>query len=132
MLPFVSKRLWKKIYCCSFLFKLLGIVRSSFFKTQRKSCCFIRESFCSMISLTVISGCQFKTLKKHYLFSQKVSSIDDRQASKRTSNVAIPEAVAERCSLKEVLFEILQHSQENTCAIVSFLIKLQAWGLQLY
>ena len=38
------------------------------------------------------------------------------------------EAVAERCSVKKVLLEISQNSQENACAIVSFLIKLQASG----
>ena len=36
------------------------------------------------------------------------------------------EAVAQRCSVKKVFFEISQNSQENTCAEVSFLIKLQA------
>ena len=29
---------------------------------------------------------------------------------------------------KKVFLEILQNSQENTCARASFLIKLQAWG----
>ena len=33
---------------------------------------------------------------------------------------------------KKVFFKMLQNSQENTCARVSFLIKLQAWGLRLY
>ena len=33
-------------------------------------------------------------------------------------------AVAQRCSIKKVLLEISQNSQENTCARVSFLIKL--------
>ena len=33
---------------------------------------------------------------------------------------------------KKVFLEISQNSQENTCARVSFLIKLQALGLQLY
>ena len=33
---------------------------------------------------------------------------------------------------KKVSFEISQNSQENTCARVSFLIKLQISGLQLY
>ena len=33
---------------------------------------------------------------------------------------------------KKVLLEISQNSQENACAIVSFSIKLQAWGLHLY
>ena len=34
--------------------------------------------------------------------------------------------------LKKVLLKISQNSQENTYARVAFLIKLQAWGLQLY
>ena len=33
---------------------------------------------------------------------------------------------------KKVFLKISQNSQENTCARVSFLIKLLAWGLQLY
>ena len=36
------------------------------------------------------------------------------------------EAVAQRCSVKKMLLKISQNSQENTCARVSFLIKLQA------
>ena len=36
------------------------------------------------------------------------------------------EAIAQRCSAKKVFLEILQNSQENTSARVSFLIKLQA------
>ena len=32
----------------------------------------------------------------------------------------------------EVFLELSQNSQENTCARVCFLIKLQVWGLQLY
>ena len=42
------------------------------------------------------------------------------------------EAVVIRCSVKKVFLEISQNSQENTCARASFLIKLQASGLQLY
>ena len=34
-------------------------------------------------------------------------------------------AVAQRCFIKKVFFEISQNSQENICARVSFLIKLQ-------
>ena len=33
---------------------------------------------------------------------------------------------------KKVFLEISENSQENTCARVSFLIKFQVWGLQLY
>ena len=36
-----------------------------------------------------------------------------------------PEAVARRSSIKKEFLEILQNSQENTCARVTFLIKLQ-------
>ena len=39
-----------------------------------------------------------------------------------------PEAVVQRCSVKKVLLDILQNLQENTCARVFSLIKLQAWG----
>ena len=46
--------------------------------------------------------------------------------------VAWIEAVFQRCSVKKVFLEISQNSQENTCARVSFLIKLQVSGLQLY
>ena len=42
------------------------------------------------------------------------------------------EAVVQRCSVKKAFLEISQNSQENTCAKVSFLINLQALGLQRY
>ena len=35
-------------------------------------------------------------------------------------------AVAQSCSVKKVFLEISQNSQENTCARVCYLIKLQA------
>ena len=41
------------------------------------------------------------------------------------------EAVVQKCSVKKVFLEILQKSQEKTCARVSFLITLQTSGLQL-
>ena len=44
----------------------------------------------------------------------------------------VPEAAFRRCSVKQLLLVILQNSLENTCARVSFLIKLQALSLQLY
>ena len=42
------------------------------------------------------------------------------------------EAVAQSCSVKKLFLEISQNSQENIWARVSFLIKLQYWGLQLH
>ena len=42
------------------------------------------------------------------------------------------EAVVQRCSVKKLFLEISQNWQENTCAWVSFLIKLQGSGLFLW
>ena len=42
------------------------------------------------------------------------------------------EAATRGVLCKKVILEISQNSQENTFARVSFLIKLQASGLQLY
>ena len=42
------------------------------------------------------------------------------------------EAVAQMCSVKKLFLEVLQNSQENNCARVSFLIKLQAWGTFIF
>ena len=44
----------------------------------------------------------------------------------------IIEAVVQRFSVEKEFLEISQNSQENTCARVSFSIKLQTWDLQLY
>ena len=49
-----------------------------------------------------------------------------------TSFYFTSEAVVRRCSVKKVFLEISQNSQENTCARVSFLVKLQASSLQFY
>ena len=55
-----------------------------------------------------------------YQFSQRIILIIFQM------KIVATEAVAQRCSVKKVFLEILQNSQENTCARVSFLIKLQA------
>ena len=44
----------------------------------------------------------------------------------------IIEEVGQRCSVVKVCLEISQSSQENTYARMSFIIKLQVLGLQLY
>ena len=51
--------------------------------------------------------------------------------TKLHENLLLAEAVAQRSSVKKVLLEISQNSQENTCARVFFLIKLQALLLSL-
>ena len=48
----------------------------------------------------------YRTFNKHFGFQQQ-------------------QAVARWCSVKKVFLEISQNSQENTCARVFFLIKLQ-------
>ena len=48
------------------------------------------------------------------------------------SLVKFQEALVQRCSVKKLFLEISQNLQKNTCARVSFLIKLQALCLQLY
>ena len=42
--------------------------------------------------------------------------------------LSVSEAVVQRCSVVKIFLEISQNSLENTCARVSFLIKLQALG----
>ena len=37
----------------------------------------------------------------------------------------------QRCSIRKIFLKISQYSQENTCARVSFLTKLQAWPATL-
>ena len=44
----------------------------------------------------------------------------------------LSEVIVWRCSVKRMFLKISQNSQENTCARVSVLIKLQARGLKLY
>ena len=46
-------------------------------------------------------------------------------------SLKVTETVARRYSIKKVLLEISQNSQENTCARASFLIKLQAYRIPL-
>ena len=63
--------------------------------------------------------------KDFYLKSHKVCVwLSDQLTKTRSSHW--------RCSIKKVLLKISQNPQENTCVRVSFLIKLQVTGLQLY
>ena len=50
-----------------------------------------------------------------------------RKERSRLSNKRVAtEAVVQRCFVKNIILEISQNSQENTCVGVPFLIKLQA------
>ena len=80
----------------------------------------------------------FTKFKKDILYIKKKVIAKNRQdgeykkKSKTWSEEAIAEAVVQRCSVKKAFLKISQNSQENTCARVSFLIKLKASAQQLY
>ena len=69
------------------------------------------RNFCLILWVTTIWGKFFEILSEF-------------------SDTVIKEAAVQRCSVKKVFLEISQNSQENTCAKISFLIKLQALGLR--
>ena len=54
---------------------------------------------------------------------KKADNLMKNDQEQTPANCRNSEAVAKRCSVKKVFFEISQNSQENTCARVSFLIK---------
>ena len=59
------------------------------------------------------------------LIDEKIINLGMNWQTDRLDRQGI-EAVPQRCSVKKVFLEILQNSQKNICARVSFLIKLQA------
>ena len=83
-----------------------------------------RKHFCSI--LTDLSNLLF-------LFHQKFAKLAYEKCCYETVSKnaeadvrkCFSETVAQRCSVKQVFLEISQNSQENTCARVSLLIKLQ-------
>ena len=66
----------------------------------------------SLMNFTLVNWCQF------FLTFARVLTLN--RSSHRS------------CSIKKMFLKISQNSQETSCARASFLIKLQAWGLQLY
>ena len=93
--------------------KGLKVKKMSVPKTEGESLLFhIGNDFPNMISVTSEVG-----------FYVKVSQLRNLYPQKRPTEVFYE---------KKVFLEMSQNSQENTCAIVSFLTKLQASGLQLY
>ena len=63
-------------------------------------------SKCNLIRFRIVSKKLIMVVKKNFRISQ------------------ISKAVVQKCSVKKVFLKISQNSQENTCARVSFLIKL--------
>ena len=71
-----------------------------------------------------IDNSQFDNFKSDWIFKRWVES--------NGLSLYCSEAALRKCSAKRVFLEILQSSQENTCARASFLIKLQDSVLELY
>ena len=66
------------------------------------------ELFFPTNEFTLLESCQLYIIAKY-----------------KATNCCKREAVIQRCSVKQVFLKILQNLQENPCAKVSFLIKLQ-------
>ena len=75
--------------------------------------------------------------KAWYNFTEKYSKVNIFLAAliclwRTWTSLYLTEAAARSVLWIKVFLKISQNSQENTCARVSFLIKLQDWGLQLF
>ena len=64
--------------------------------------------------------------RKEKSFTKIIKNLPMRKSGDQLIESLKTEAAAYRYSVKKMFLEILQNSQENTCARVSFLIKLQA------
>ena len=71
-------------------------------------------------NLHLLGDCFCKVTKMKLFFKLDIQKITI--SNRITHNT---EAAVRRCSVKKVSLEITQHLQENTCASVSILIKLQ-------
>ena len=87
-------------------------------------------------------SCDFCEIFKNTVFTEQLwttASLNLKRISRSIEirdeyfrNICEGRSGHQRSSMKKVFLKVWQNSQENTCARVSFLIKLQAWGLQLY
>ena len=89
-------------------------------------------------TLVQIFSCEFYELFKNTSFTEQLRTIASdaldfifvsRFALENTKAclvTVVTEAITWRCSVRKLFLEVSQKSQENTCARVSFLIKLQA------
>ena len=82
-----------------------SIALVSLLLTLNRFCLFFRRFYC------LVWTCKYRLGKRQY---------------------QILEAATRGGLQKRVFLETSQNSQEKTCAKVSFLITLQAWGLQIY
>ena len=88
--------------------KVLKRLRLGFGKFREHK---FRQGFKDTLNSLCSCGIEAETTAQYFLISHLYNSI------RATFTV---EAVAQRCSVKKVFLKILQNSQENTCARVSF------------
>ena len=90
---------------------------------NQKIITFFLRNFCNndRINISIISD----------LISSYSSIIRVRKNTYFKSPIGYIEAAAQTCSVENVFLEISQNSQENNCARVSILIKLQTWPATL-
>ena len=87
---------------------------------------FIANTLLMLLCSNLLYSLSLKWIFTFFFYS--LVSIYQRASSTRDFIFIRPEAVTRRCSVKQVFLESSQNSQENTCARVSFSIKLQASG----
>ena len=85
------------------------------------------KNYTSQVS-QVFNRCFFSVFSEYWERNQKFFDCQSHMSfAVFFAIIQYSEAVARRCSVKKVFLEISQNSQENICARVSFLIKLQAF-----
>ena len=86
---------------------------------------------CKIVRSSLLRKRPQGTVSKHFKNMKRLHFIWWRQVC--NSRYPFTEGSSHQgCSTKNVFIEVSQNSQGNTCDRVSFLIKLQASGLQLY
>ena len=63
---------------------------------------------------TRVFSCEYFQILSEHLFGEHLRTTPSELT--HFTRMIHPEAVTQRCSVKKVLLEILQNSQENTCA----------------
>ena len=124
-----NKQLLKALLPCTFILLLLNSFDLlSFSSKLRKRYTYTDESRSAGGRIFLFSCERLGRGLQETVFSSKavLDVLDMKYKSEFKHGFTNPEVVARRCSVKKVFLEILQNSQENTCAKVSFLIKLQA------
>ena len=115
--------------CCTFFDKGVSY---ELVLCLKNSCCGLWNNYCVLESISCFEKIYSVLWNNIAAYGLVVNSIHDSKYEFARAT----EAVAKRCSVKKMLFEISRNSQENTCVRDSFLIKSLAqvfsfefWGI---